>query len=177
MEAKTAEMMQSLLPRKHFGSDQVWFNRVDGKEVIRELMLQIAGVEVRYTENGNVELVSGSHQIMTLEGASKLHTLLRTLINPVTSLTQFNEKDINFHTRRVSDELAVWFVKNYETYGINRSYVPVILSGLGVAIHAQLKRSLNGKEAEWVSAEHSRVREEGRMEQKVSDTRKGVFGK
>lgn len=161
-----------LASRKVNDQFQIWYNRVDGQDVIKQLMLLIAGVEVEYTENGNAVLKESSNSIMSLDGATKLHVLLRTLINPVTTLTRFSETDINHHTMVVSNELRIWFNLNYHKYGMDKDFVQTLNTTLDVTVHAQLERSLLGKEAEYVSIEHSRREEKGRLQQETRDLRK-----
>jgi len=173
MEEQKNEYAASLLaPRKANDSFHIWYNRVDGREVIKELMLLIAGVEVEYTQNGNAVLKPTSDKIMSLEGATKLHVLLRTLINPVTTLTRFSEEDINHHTAVVSNELRIWLNLHYYQYEMDKGFVQTLNSTLDVTIHSQLERSLKGQEAEYVSIDHQRREEKGKMRQEITDSRK-----
>lgn len=161
----------SLIPRRTSDDKEIWFNRVDGREVVKELMRLIAGVEIEYTQNGNTIIKQSDYARMTLEGASALHVLLRTLINSVTSLTQFSEAQVNHHTFSVTTELMVWLTLNYKRYGMSRDYVIPLITSLGVTINAQLNRAFNGKEAEWVSMTHVRREEHGKLEQSVRGAR------
>lgn len=126
-------------------SNEIYRMLVDHKELISEQFRILTGFEVRYDEMNRPVLVEGAFSIMNRVGAMHIYNFLRSSVNALMSLTDWESENILFHLKARMDGFTRVLYDSFEDWGISSAHLPNIVSGMRQTLHASLRMALDGQ--------------------------------
>jgi len=168
-EEREDNIPQEMLTNRKF-SNEIYHLFIDHKELVAENFRTLTGFEVKWSPEGHPILVEGPHKLMNRKGALNIYNFIRTSVNPVTSLTDWDDERANMHLRARMDGFCRVLYLNYREWEINRAIITNLVSGMRELLDASLRMAVGGKHRQSVTENVQKIFQE------FKTPSRGLFG-
>ncbi|HPR90257.1 MAG TPA: hypothetical protein PLD93_02365, partial [Synergistaceae bacterium] len=103
---------------------------VDHKELVTEMFRTLTGYELKWSTEGSPVLVEGEYKMMNRKGALHFFHFIRQSVNPITSLTDWDEERANRHLQNRMLNFNLSLYNNYDRWDIDEFALSDISTGM-----------------------------------------------
>lgn len=161
------------IPTPQSQDAQIVSLRWEAQQLIHDLYRVLGGYE--FQQNGDSVIPRKRNPnakcLMNDDGIEAMLSVILCAVNPVMSLSNFDDEEANKLIRQTCNMISVHLNVKHKQYKVKHEDIPLIMNNIRMLVFAQIKRPVGGHETRWVTK--TGIDQNQSISQSISDNGRG----